>query len=254
MRKYILVISIIISIVTYSNSRVESYVDRERREDNLTYIGDEETPYTGEIIYRDRELPIERRDWYKEGVLEKVEIYYENGNVRRTSSEYIDGKLNGLLTTFYEDGTLMMETNYLDAQKHGIERGYNEQGILVGEVTYENGMINGLLRRYTDEGILFQEQSYKDDVLHGIEKLYDNEILIEEREYNEHGRLIREATYEDDMLNGVLKMYDDNGTLYIERTYVDDDLHGIEKIYENRRVSEEREYEHGKLIKTTKVN
>ena len=52
---------------------------------------------------------------------------------------YIEGKLNGVVKTYFADGTLWMEKTYRDGVKHGAARWYNGDGTLEEEREYKDG-------------------------------------------------------------------------------------------------------------------
>jgi hypothetical protein len=52
-----------------------------------------------------------------------------------------DGKMDGLVTKWHENGQMMEEKNYKDGVLDGLFAEWNEDGVKIGEVTYKDDVI-----------------------------------------------------------------------------------------------------------------
>lgn len=64
-------------------------------------------------------------------------VYDRRKVVERRNYEY--GVLNGMLTKYYNNGTLMQEAPYINGVLHGIGKWYDQEGNLSIAYEYENG-------------------------------------------------------------------------------------------------------------------
>ena len=51
----------------------------------------------------------------------------------------VNGKAEGLLRVWHENGQLWMEGNYVNGKKNGLHREWHENGRLLSEKNYVNG-------------------------------------------------------------------------------------------------------------------
>ena len=81
------------------------------------YVGDEETPYTGNFT----------------GI-------HKNGQLR-TEGSFVNGRRNGLLRNWYEDGQLKSEGTFVNGKQNGLFRKWDKNGQLTSEKTFVNGKL-----------------------------------------------------------------------------------------------------------------
>ena len=86
----------------------------------LTYITNQDTPFTGRAV-----------------------SFYANGQKRQEAS-YKDGKYDGLWSWWYENGQKSREENYEDGNENGFHPRWYENGQMRGEVRWKNGKHDGL--------------------------------------------------------------------------------------------------------------
>ena len=100
----------------------------------------------------------------------------KNGN-KKGVSNFKEGKLDGLLLSWYENGQKELEAKF----KGGTENGQwsewwhgNEQKSL--EITFKNGKMNGPSTRWHKNGNKSAESIFKDDeVIEGSQKYWKSE-------------------------------------------------------------------------------
>lgn len=149
---------------------------------------------------------------------------------------YKDGKKNGIVRAYLENGKLYQEVHYTDGKKNGIVKTYYESGKLQWETPYANDTIKGILNLYYENGKLQRAAPFFDGKLNGIEK-----------EYYESGKLLRITSFFDGQKNGIEKEYDDSGKLWEETPYTSDTVWGILNLYyQNGKLQQEVPYAEGK--------
>ena len=61
----------------------------------------------------------------------------------KTRENYKDGQYNGLVETFYEDGTLKSKENYKDGEKYGLSETFHTDSTLETIENYKDGKLDG---------------------------------------------------------------------------------------------------------------
>jgi len=105
---------------------------------------------------------------------EKVEIYYENGQIK-TSGQTSSGMKVGLWTDYYEDGLVKSKINYNGlGNADGECFAYHVNGELKMKSHYVNGKLEGKMEFWYSTGKLKTEGSMKNDMKHGLWLRYDS--------------------------------------------------------------------------------
>ena len=86
--------------------------------------------------------------------------HYDNGNLK-ISAEFVDGRKDGNVLTFYEDGSKKELFSYKDGKFHGIVKSWDMSGLLTGIAFYNMGAKDGKWEIYMD-GTLQYEIYYSD--------------------------------------------------------------------------------------------
>jgi hypothetical protein len=211
-----------------------------------------------EIIYDDNGEAVS-----KGNITRKTKLSFEEwdseGKPIREERYNKDGKLDGMLKKWWDNGILRFEANYKDGKVDGIERVFATNGVLIQETYLKDDLRDGIEKRWTAKGILIYEDSYKNNKLNGISKSYredDGSLLYEEdykdgkrngvsKTYYDNGSLLQEITFKDGKKNGVSKEYYDNGELEREKEYKNDVLDGDFKFYIKGKLAIEKEFKNG---------
>lgn len=174
--------------------------------------------------------------------------YYNDGTV---NAEYIlvDGKINGELKLYNENGSIKKTGYFTNGLENGLFKEYDICGNLVAEYTMTNGKQNGILKFYED-GKLSYSSTFTDDSKNGqhVEYYYNNETgklyLKQIGDYlndSKNGtwklwfiedgqeRLLEFKNYTKGVLNGDFQGI--KGDSLIFGSYKNDELHGEYKIY-----------------------
>jgi antitoxin component YwqK of YwqJK toxin-antitoxin module len=215
------------------------------------------------------------------------EIYYQEKLDKKAT--YVNGKLDGKLYSYFDDGRISSEKTYKDGiiqhyishynnnrlateefynekgQKHGHIISYDRKGKKLEDETYVNGRLDGKSVKYENQSTV--ENEYKDGNLIFSRETYTNGNLKHESSYNEDGKRNGRCVYgyengkvehEDFYLNGKKqeeKHYFKNGLLQSEKTY-DGNEKTIRAVYYNEDphyVEEEDNYMDGINHGATKI-
>ena len=140
--------------------------ERSEKGENLIYVLDEQTPYTG---WARHELPdaigglttLVRVIRVKDGKIGGEMLFRDN---RRKLSAYNfkDGKMHGLSTEWYENGQKSLERNFKDGKQDGSWIQWHEDGTESLRATYEDDKQVGLSRAWYENGRKKSEINYKD--------------------------------------------------------------------------------------------
>ncbi len=130
---------------------------------------------------------------------------------------YVDGKLNGKVLRYYENGKLEIDSNYKDDNLDGEYRYYNNKGALTQKKYYENSKLNGLYMSYFEVGQKLPEFKIQ----------YENgQVKDKALEYYSNGSLYSEMSFNGDNQDGPEIKYYLNGKLSSEENYTNGELNG----------------------------
>lgn len=114
----------------------------------------------------------------KEGKVEVVTLYYENG-VPKEVNPYVGGAIHGLRKTFLPGGEPYTIENWEHNKLQGVTTLYID-GERAQEIPYVNGLREGQGRIYKDGEFVVQELNWKNDRLHGPCKTYLEDKVVTE--------------------------------------------------------------------------
>ena len=109
----------------------------------------------------------------------------------------LDGKDEGFLKEYYDDGSLKIEFSFENGKKNGVQKRWFNNGQIKTLYNYSKGKLSGMQKKWYENGVLKGEWYYKEDKIHGIVtewypdnsikfiKEYDNGILLELIESND---------------------------------------------------------------------
>lgn len=109
--------------------------------------------------------------------------YHKNSKQVLTREYYKDNELDGIQTTYYDNGHVAETIEYLSGKKNGKQLVYSVKDILIKEFTYQNNVLEGLNRFYSGRGNLIIEGNYHNDKKVGTWKYYENKKLVREKVY-----------------------------------------------------------------------
>lgn len=130
---------------------------------------------------------------YKNGKLDGVRtLFHPNGKVMQEEN-YIDDKLEGKLTSYFEDGSLQQEAIYKDNTGDGIWKNYfkDQKNVVKEEITVANNKINGPFKEYYPSGKLYAKGK-KIEIMDGVDS-YDGKVEV----YDSTGTLQKILIFEN---------------------------------------------------------
>ncbi len=153
---------------------------------HLYYRVNESEPYSG---------------WVKE--------MYDSGQVQGLG-QFKDGKPDGLLTAWAENGQRVLEATYKDGNLDGPWLKWYENGQKHLEQTYKDGQLDGPFTGWDENGQKWSERTYKDGKEDGP---YTN--------WHQNGQKQQEGACKDGELDGLMTMWHENGQKAAEVTFKD---------------------------------
>jgi len=167
-------------------------------------------------------------------------LHWPDGSLRKKAS-LIDGKFNGNLTWWYENGQKELEGNYVESLRHGVHRAWHDNGQLMSQGESIHGQRQGSWYWWHDNGQLAEETVYIDDeplkkstfwYPSGAKKLTtsyrDGLEHGTQTTWFENGQRNTALELKNGVQNGVLTFWHENGVQAGEIRIVDDQKHGLE--------------------------
>lgn len=157
------------------------------------------------------------------------ETCYMNGKIHHRVS-FVDGKENGIDTTYYESGCPQVIRNHI----RGVENGqwiyyYDSTNYIAWEMNYQLGKKHGKHIFFEADGDTIRWENYKNGLLDGIK-----------RTYYDGSKIKNEISYKDGKFDGHFKVYNPDGVIIQDVNYVDGKKHEEAKYY----------YDDGTLLRT----
>jgi len=154
------------------------------------------------------------------------ETCHMNGLLERRVT-FVNGKTNGIDTTKYATGCLMVIRNHVMGSPNGVwTYYYDSTEIPAWEMQYAVGELNGVQVYYNKAGDTTKLETYNHGILNGAKVAYGaNNKRVKQTNYvngllegpflifNKDQKIIEELTYKQGKRNGVFKYYYDDGTL-----------------------------------------
>ena len=109
--------------------------------------------------------------------------YHEKSKNVMTREFYLDGKLEGLKTTYYINQKITEELRYKNGVKEGLNNYYSPDGVLLKKLTYKNEQLEGGAFYYDSNGNIIIEGNYKKGRKDGLWKYYSEGKLTKEETY-----------------------------------------------------------------------
>ena len=132
---------------------------------------------------------------YKEGVLHGKRVQYRFGGIKRSSDYFVNGKLDGLKTVYYDNGFRQEEANYKNGLRDGISRWYNQSEVITIEYEYKAGKLDGPAKTFFYNGKMQTEGQYADDLETGSWKSYDDRGTLVKTVLYEKGKIVKETVH-----------------------------------------------------------
>lgn len=137
---------------------------------------------------------------------------------------YLDGKKNGIRTTYQEDE--IVEENFIDDIKQGYTKYYYPDGKLWKEMNFIDGLEEGTGKEFAaDDGrvikLIQYKKGYTVDIEH-INKIDKARMKQGKWKYfYPNGNISLEGDYKNDLKHGYFKEFSENGNLLKTSKYID---------------------------------
>ncbi len=92
----------------------------------------------------------------------KEEIYRSGTGILLKTTDWVDGKKDGIETRYHKNGSKSQEMSYAGHELHGAAHWYDPDGSLSTERHYKNNVQHGLMKHY-DKGRLTHTQMFVND-------------------------------------------------------------------------------------------
>lgn len=187
------------------------------------------------------------------------ETCHMNGILERRVT-FVDGFSNGIDTTYYKSGCIMVirshiqgvesgrwtyfndstqipawEKNYNMGQFEGPQITYNAKGDTVKLENYVQGVLNGPKITYDSKGVRSKQVNY-------VKGLLDGPFLV----YNRAGKIIEELSFKQGKKNGVFRYYYDDGVLLRTENWLMDVRNGeFKTLYYDQKLQSVEVYKKG---------
>jgi len=115
--------------------------------------------------------------------------YHEKSNTVMTREVYVNGKLEGVKSTYYPNGKLTEELTYESGSREGPNNYFSPDGVLLKKLQYINDQLHGPAEYFDANGNLTIKGQYVDGKKHGLWKYY------------KFGKLVLEETYPKPLKN-----------------------------------------------------
>ncbi len=109
--------------------------------------------------------------------------YHENSKAIMTREHYNKGKLEGVKTTYYPNGTKTEETHYQNGLKQGENNYYSPEGVVLKKLNYVNDKLSGEAFYYDANGTITIKGYYKTGKKNGLWQYFKNGKVEMEETY-----------------------------------------------------------------------
>ncbi len=157
------------------------------------------------------------------------ETCHMNGILERRVT-FVDGYANGIDTTYYKSGCIMVIRSHVQGVEDGHWTYFNDSTqVPAWEKTYKLGQLEGAQLTYNAKGDTAKYENYADGVLNGPKITYDSK-----------GVRNKQVNYVKGLLDGPFLVYNREGKIIEELNFKEGKKHGVQHYY----------YDDGKLLRT----
>ena len=171
--------------------------------------------------------------------LDTVRTAYDDGRVSRiyTVLKGTDVR-EGVSLSYHRNGKLAIEVPYRNGKIDGVMRSYDEEGKLHETIGYLEGDEEGYSTVYYTNGKKKKRESFHQGILNGMSE-----------EWSENGKILRQIPYENGQIHGVVKIYDEFGQIKEDVVFVRGLRNGAYHRYSYGKVTFEAEFKNNRCVK-----
>lgn len=195
--------------------------------------------------------PMGSQQWYSNGALARtvsdddvtqqypahglVTEYYNDGTLRRTQT-FVNGVADGQFRVYYSTARLWEEGSYRDGQRDGKHRKWWKNGTLALDSRWVAGALEGEFSRWYAHGGLWERSTYLGGKLSGrYQKWWHNGAVANDHTYNARGIDGEYRTYYDSGAPWAVGEFSNGRTIGTMRRWFPDGRLGFEQGHANRR-------------------
>ncbi|MBG7631263.1 MAG: hypothetical protein IZT56_12645, partial [Bacteroidetes bacterium] len=108
-------------------------------------------------------------------------FYYKEGKTIISEENYINGLLHGVSKTYYKDGKTTEILFYKEGKLNGNIQRFSDEGVLLDDLNYTNGKLEGLANYYDTFGKLRATGKYRNDEKIGDWKYFENGAEVSQK-------------------------------------------------------------------------
>jgi uncharacterized protein (TIGR02145 family) len=223
-------------LVGCGEEKIVQLDDELQQRDGVYVVPKNQKPYSGKFVTSYGNNVIKEAGALKNGKRDgEIKTYREDGSVDEIQT-FVDGVLNGKWEKYYKNGQIEYAGNYKNKEKDEKWERYNENGKLALVEHYKDGKQDGKWEFYSQNGQLMRVEHYKDGNKDGKWEFY-----------SQNGQLTQVEHYKDGNKDGKWENYYENGQLMQVEHYKDGNKDGKwENYYENGQLRSGVYYKDGK--------
>jgi antitoxin component YwqK of YwqJK toxin-antitoxin module len=184
-------------------------------------------------------------------------------NIGRTTKEFEckDGVLNGFTKTYNAQDTLIYEAHYLNGKLNGTETAYYDNGKVRSIINYKDGNREGVYILYKEDGNTDQYMIYEEGktrpVYYGEPEGggYEGLDHLDQRRQKQYCENQGAPAYQglryscvNNVINGeFVRYWPEDGTVLLRANFVNGVLDGVYEEFRNGKLSKHFEFRNGKL-------
>lgn len=185
---------------------------------------------------------------FKDGKKHGVQKNYKNGKLSQVLNYKLD-VLHGDHIMYYDTGACKAKMSYKEGKLEGLMVRYKQNGFPIIKMNFKNNVQHGMYIMYGEDGEMNAKMPYVKGKLHGVSRFY-----APKQDPDADPELVREVAYVEGLMEGAATTFYpySGGAVFIEENYKKGLREGLyTEHHQNGKMKVQRTYEKGKLVKTT---
>ncbi|WP_166384546.1 MULTISPECIES: toxin-antitoxin system YwqK family antitoxin [unclassified Polaribacter] len=127
-------------------------------------------PFNGyAITYNKNEVLSEKTGFFNGKRQGEMFKYFDDGTIKM-EAHYVQNKLHGLKLHYFKNGNIYLESNYVNGKKHGIQKTWFINGQLAKRKNLTDGKENGLQQAWLQNGKIYINYEAKNGRTFGLQR------------------------------------------------------------------------------------
>jgi antitoxin component YwqK of YwqJK toxin-antitoxin module len=207
------------------NDDIKLYWQVKAKVENILKIENNDTLYYGKIFCNNK--------------IGTWKYFYPNNKLKNITNYNQLGELDGIYKIFHKDGGYLYETgNYKNGKLNGTVYYYYEDGKVKKEIPFVNGKRDGIVTKYYPNGNIQYVEQYK-----------DGKICCQAKDYYESGKLKIITNYKNGKIDSTYTYFFENGNIKSKVNYNEGKRDGEAVLYyENGNLKEKSLFINNKYV------